>query len=161
VDSPVLPVLVAVLLLAGLLGFLTGYRERLGRKGTIGVSLLVTSQASFLLANTVLGMLPAGAGSNILGVVLGVGFAILPIPGFILIGLALKGSARVGAFLVAVVGPLGMVLPTALARFGVADPGLLRTDSPVSLSYGLYFILAAAWLAAAGYATYRQAQKPA
>jgi len=156
----VVPVVVAALLLTGLVGFLASYRERLGRKGAIGVSLLIASMASFFLANTLLGALPAGTGRNVLGVVLSVGFVILPIPGFILLGLALKGPARAGAFLVAVVGPLGMVLPSILAQFGIVDPQWLRPDSPVNLPYGVYFILAAAWLGAAGYSTYRQAQRP-
>jgi len=159
---PVLPVLVAALLVAGLVGFLTIYRERLGTKGTIGVWLLVVSQASFLLSNTMYALPHAENSTAVafLGVVFGVGFAMAPIPGFILIGLTLTGRARAGAYLVAVVGPLGMVLPSVLARFGVMDPGLLRTDSPVSLAYGIYFILAAAWLAVAGYVTFRQAHGP-
>ena len=156
----IVPVVVAALLLTGLVGFLTSYRERLGRKGAIGASLLIISMASFFLANTVLGALPAGAGRNMFGVVLAIGFAILPIPGFILLGLALKGPARIGAVLVAVVGPLGMVLPFILAKLGLENPPWLLGDSPVSLSYGIYFILAAAWLAAAGYSTYRQAPRP-
>lgn len=157
----IVPVVVAALLLTGLVGFLTSYRGRLGRKGAIGVSLLITSMASFFLANTVMGALPAGTGRNMFGVVLAIGFAILPIPAFILLGLALKGPARIGAFLVAVVGPLGMLLPFILAKFGLENPQWLRGGSPVNLTYGIYFILAAAWLAAAGYSTYRQAQRPA
>jgi hypothetical protein len=141
-------------------GFLTGYRERLGRKGTIGVWVLIASMASFLLANTLLGVLPPGTGRNMLGFVVSIGFVILPIPGFILIGLALEGPARAGAFLVAVVGPLGMVLPSILAQFGIVEPQWLRPDSPVNLTYGIYFILTAVWLGAAGYATFRQAQRP-
>ena len=156
----VVPVVVAALLLTGLVGFLTSYRERLGRKGAIGVSLLIASMASFFLANTLLGALPAGTGRNILGYVLSIGFVILPIPGFILIGLALERSAKAGAFLVAVVGPLGMVLPSILAQFGIVDPQWLRPDSPVNLTFGIYFILAAAWLGAAGYATFRQPHRP-
>jgi len=156
----VVPVVIAALLLTGLLGFLTIYRERIGRKGTIGVSLLIASMASFFLANTLLAVLPPGAGRNIFGVVVSIGFAILPIPGFVLIGLALKGPARAGAFLVAVVGPLGMVLPSILAKYGQVDPQWMRGDSPVNLTYFIYFALAAAWLAAAGYSTYRQAQRP-
>jgi hypothetical protein len=150
------PVVVAALLLAGLTGFLTSYRERLGTRGTIGVSLLMISMASFFLANTVLGALPAGTGRNMLGLVFAIGFAILPIPAFLLLGLVLKGLARVGAFLVAVVGPLGMAI---WAMYGSVAPQWLRGDSPVNLTYGMYFILAAAWLAAAGYSTYRQAQR--
>ena len=156
----IVPVVVAALLLTGLMGFLASYRERLGKKGAIGVSLLITSMASFFLANTVLGALPAGPGRNMFGAVLAVGFAILPIPAFILLGLALNGPARIGAFLVAVVGPLGMVLPFILAKIGLENPQWLRGDSPVNLTYGIYFILAAAWLAAAGYSTYRQALRP-
>jgi len=156
----VVPVLVAALLLVGLVGFLASYRARIGRTGAIGVSLLIASMASYFLANTVLGVVPAGTGRNVLGGVLAVGFAILPIPAFILVGLALKGPARAGAFLVAVVGPAGMVVPSMLAKFGIVDPGWLRPNSPVSLTYGIYFVLAAAWLAAAGYSTYRQAQRP-
>jgi hypothetical protein len=114
------------------------------------------SMASFFLANTVLGALPAGTGRNMLGLVFAIGFAILPIPAFLLLGLALKGLARVGAFLVAVVGPLGMAI---WAMYGSVAPQWLRGDSPVNLTYGMYFILAAAWLAAAGYSTYRQAQR--
>ncbi len=156
----VAPVVVAVLLLAGLMGFLASHRERLGPKGAIGVSLLIASMASFLLANTLLGALPAGTGRSLLGAVLAVGFAILPIPGFALIGLALKGPAGAGAFLVAVTGPLGMVLPFVLARLGIVDPQWLLPDSPVNLAYGIYFVLAASWLAVAGYSTYRRAQTP-
>lgn len=156
-----LPVVVAALLLTGLVGFLSSHRRRLGRKGAIGVSLLIISMASFFLANTVLGALPAGPGRNMFGLVLAIGFVILPIPAFVLLGFALKGSARIGAFLVAVVGPVGMVLPLILATFGFENPRWLRGDSPVNLTYGIYFILAAAWLAAAGYSTYRQAQRPA
>lgn len=156
----IVSVVVSALLLTGLVGFLMSYRERLGRRGIVGVSLLMTSMASFFLANTLLGALPAGTGRNIFGVVLSIGFAILPIPAFILIGLALKGPARAGALLVAVVGPLGMVLPFVLAKFGLENPQWLRGDSPVNLTYGIYFILAAAWLAAAGYSTYRQAPRP-
>ncbi|MGK2936098.1 MAG: amidohydrolase family protein [Gemmatimonadaceae bacterium] len=152
----VVPVVVAALLLTGLVGFRASYRGQLGRKGAIGVSLLITSMASFFLANTVLGALPVGTGRNMFGAVLAIGFVILPIPAFILLGLALKGSARIGAFLVAVVGPLGMGLPFLLAKFGLENPQWLRGDSPVNLTFGIYFILAAAWLAAAGYSTYRQ-----
>jgi hypothetical protein len=53
-----------------------------------------------------------------------------------------------------------MVLPYVLAKFGLENPQWLRGDSPVNLTYGIYFILAAAWLAAAGYSTYRQALRP-
>lgn len=155
----VVPLVVAVFLLTGLVGFLAAYRERIGRKGTVGVALLIASMASYFLANTLLGVLPAGTGRNLFGWGLSIGVVILPIPGFILIGLALKGAARAGALLVAVVGPLGMVLWT-LANQGLIDPRWLRGDSPVNLTYGVYFILAAAWLAAAGYSTYRQAQRP-
>ncbi|HEX6314472.1 MAG TPA: hypothetical protein VFZ73_06410 [Gemmatimonadaceae bacterium] len=157
----VVPVVVAALVLTGLLGFLTTYRERIGRKGALGVALLITSMVSYLVANTLLEALPAGTGRNALGVLVAVGFAILPIPAFILLGLATKGSARAGAFLVAVAGPLGMVLPAILASFGVVDPVWLRPNSPVNLTYGVYFVLAAVWLAAAGYSTYRRAQRPA
>ena len=155
----VVPLVVAVFLLTGLVGFLTTYRERIGRKGTVGVSLLIASMASYLLANTLLGALPAGTGRNLFGWALSIGVVILPIPAFVLIGFALKGAARAGALLVAVVGPLGMVL-WVLANQGFIDPRWLRGDSPVNLTYGVYFILAAAWLAAAGYSTYRQAQRP-
>lgn len=157
----VVPVVVAALLLAGLVGFRASYRGRLGRKGAVGVSLLIISMASFFLANTVLAAIPAGTVRTLFGAVLAIGFVILPIPAFILLGLALKGPARIGAFLVAVVGPLGMMLPFILAKLGLENPQWLRADSPVNLTYGTYFILAAIWLSAAGYTTYRQAQRPA
>jgi uncharacterized membrane protein len=155
----VVPVFVAALLLAGLVGVLTSYRERLGRRGTVGVALLMTSMGAFFLANTLLGALPPGTGRNVVGVALAIGFAIAPIPGFILIGLALRGLVGAGAFLVAAVGPLGMVLPSILANFGIVDPPWLLPNSPVNLTFGIYFILAAAWLVAAGYSTFRQAQR--
>lgn len=164
IDSPiawglsVVPALAAALLLTGLVGFLESHRERIGRKGAIGASLLIASMASYFLANTLLGALPAGPGRSIFGVALGVGFAILPIPGFILIGLALKGPARAGAFLVAIVGPSSAFLSFVLAQFLPVPPRWL--GPPVSLGYFIYFVLAAAWLAAAGYSTYRQAQRP-
>jgi hypothetical protein len=151
---------VAALLLTGLVGFLASYRARLGRTGAIGVSLLIISMASFFLANSALGALPPGTGRNMFGLVLAIGFAIMPVPGFILLGIALDGLARIGAFTVAVVGPLGMVLPLILTKFGLVNPGWLRADSPVNLTYGIYFILAATWLAAAGYSTYREARRP-
>jgi hypothetical protein len=48
-----------------------------------------------------------------------------------------------------------------LARVGPGNKlGPERGDSPVNLTYFIYFALAAAWLAAAGYSTYRQAQRP-
>jgi len=164
IDSPiawglsVVPALAAALLLTGLVGFLASYHERIGRKGTIGASLLIASMASYLLANTLLGALPAGTGRDIFGALLGIGFAILPIPGFILIGLALKGPARAGAFLVAIVGPSSAFLSFVLAQLLPVAPRWL--GPPVSLGYFIYFVLAAAWLAAAGYSTYRQAQRP-
>jgi hypothetical protein len=151
------PLVVAAFLVAGLVGFLTSYRERIGRKGTVGVSLLIASMASYFLANTVLGALPAGTARTVFGAALAIGFVILPIPGFLLVGLAFGGSARAGAFVVAAVGPLGMMLPFILAQFGIVDPEWLLPDSPVNLTYGTYFILVAAWFGAAGYATYRHA----
>lgn len=156
--DPFVPMVVATLLLAGLVGFLGSYRERIGRKGTVGVSLLMVSMASYFLANTLLGALPAGVARNVFGVALGIGFTIVPIPGFVLVGLALTGTARAGAFLVAVVGPLGMVLWTLALNYGIVDPRSLRGDAPVNVTYGVYFMLAAGWLAAAGYSTYRQAR---
>jgi len=109
--------------------------------------------ASYLLANT-------GLLHDTVLVVLGVGGVFLPIPGFILIGFALKGAARAGAFLVAFAGPVGMAL-WSMAQQGILSSRWfwLREDAPVNLTYGLYFILAAAWLAIAGYSTYRQAQR--
>lgn len=149
----VVPLVVAALLLTGLVGFLTAFREQIGRKGAIGVSLLIVSMASYLLANT-------GLLHDTFLVVLGVGGLFLPIPGFILIGFALKGAARAGAFLVAFAGPVGMAL-WSMAQQGILSSRWfwLREDAPVNLTYGLYFILAAAWLAIAGYSTYRQAQR--
>jgi hypothetical protein len=164
VDRPIawglgLPAVIAALLLVGLIGFLASYRERMGRKGTIGVLLLITSMASYFLANTLLGALPAGQVRSMLGVAVSIGFAILPIPGFVLVGLAMRGAARAGAFLVAIVGPLSAFLPFMLADFLPIPPRWTRP--PVSLGYFIYFMLVAVWLAAAGYSTYRQAQRPA
>lgn len=151
----IVPVVVAALLLTGLVGFLTSYREQLGRKGTIGVSLLIASMASYFLVSALADWLLHDPFKSVLGL----GFTILPIPGFILIGLPLKGLARAGAFLIAVAGLLAIVLPSMLANFGVADPPWLRGDSPVNLTWGIYFMLAAAWLTVAGYSSYRQGQR--
>ena len=151
----IVPVLVAALLLTGLLGFQTSYRKQIGRKGTIGVSLLIASMAAYFLVSALADWLLHDPFKSVLALL----FTILPIPGFILIGLALKGLARAGAFLIAVLGLLALVLPSILANLGVADPPWLRGDSPVNLTWGIYFMLAAAWLAVAGYSSYREGQR--
>lgn len=156
----IVPIIVAALLLIGLVGFLTSYRDRIGRTGVIGVSLLIASMASYFFANTLLAALPAGTLRMIFGLVFAIGFTILPIPGFILIGLALKGPARAGAFFVAIAGPLSALLIPVLGKLMSVPPRWLSADAPVSLGYFIYFVLVAAWLAAAGYSTYRRAQSP-
>lgn len=136
------------LVLAGLMGFLASYRERLGRTGTIGVSLVTAGLASYFLAYALGGWLLHDPILSILGA----GFVFLPIPGFVLLGLALNGLARMGALLVAVIGPLGLIVGSS----GLVDSRWLLGGSQVNLTYGLYFMLAAAWLAAAGYVTFRR-----
>lgn len=136
------------LLLAGLIGFLASYRERLGRAGTIGASLVTAGLTCYFLAYSLGGWLLHDPILSLLGA----GFVFLPILGFVLLGLALRGFARAGAFLVAIIGPLGLIVGSS----GLVGSRWLLGDSQVNLTYGLYFMLAAAWLGAAGYATFRR-----
>lgn len=143
------PALAAALLVTGLVGILTSYREQIAGKGAVGIWLLIGSMVSY----SVVSALADWRLHDPFKSVLGLGVTILPIPGFILIGLALKGLARAGAFLIAVVGLAAMVLPAILSNLGVADSLWLRGDAQVTPTWGVYFMLAAAWLAVAGYLT--------
>lgn len=149
----------SLLLILGLLGFLAQQREHIGRKGAIGVYLLIAALASFFLLN-MLATLPAFADGSIVLAILGVAFMFLPIVGFITLGLAMRGAQRVASFAVAILGPLGTIMPFILAKFIPVAPQWKGEDVPGHLPFGVtYFLLMALWLTVMGYFTYKKTLK--
>lgn len=149
----------SLLLILGLFGFLAQQREHIGRKGTIGVYLLIAALASFFLLN-MLGTLPAFADGSIVLAILSVAFVLLPIAGFIALGLALRGAQRVASFAVAILGPLGTILPFILDKFISVAPQWKGEDVPGHLPFGVtYFLLMALWLTVMSYFTYKETLK--
>ncbi|HVS30583.1 MAG TPA: hypothetical protein VMS98_03915 [Thermoanaerobaculia bacterium] len=142
-----------LLLITGLLGFWAQQRADFGKVGTAGVVLLVTSLVA-LLAMNVLGYVSSIPPESLLMNLLGVAFALLLAPGFLLVGIRLTGAARVVPFMIAFVFLVWLFLPRLLAHSFPLVATWNRGDSPLGVAF---FSLVAIGLALTGYSVFRRA----
>lgn len=146
-------IILPVLLLIGLFGFWAQQRGDFGKTGSAGVILLVLSLASLLTIN-VLGLAFGVSGKTLIMNLLGVAFALLLGPGFLLLGFALRGAVRVVAFVIAGAFLAWLFLPRILARSIPEAATWGRGDSPLGV---MFFSLVAVGLVVTGYSVFRKA----
>lgn len=146
----------SMLFIVGLLGFYAHQRDRAGKVAKAGFILLFTSFLAWSALN-VLGTGFGVDGGTLLMNLLGVAFALLLAPGFLLLGIGLKGPIRrvplaigivfLARFLLPQVGLLHY-FPSAASFFGI------RGDSPAGITV---FFLMGIGLALMGYSVFRNA----
>lgn len=145
----------SLLFIVGLYGFYAQQRERAGKVARAGFILLFTS----FLAWSALNVLGGGLGvrdDTLLMNILGVTFALLLAPGFLLLGIGLQGSVRRVPLALGLVFLARLLLSPVMLRYFPSTAGFFsqRGDSPAGITV---FFLMGIGLAMMGYSVFRAA----
>lgn len=144
----------SILLIVGLVGFYAQQRAGANRFGRAGFILLLTSFVAWSAMN-VLGTVFRVNDQTLLMNLLAVAFVFLLAPGFLLLGIGLKGAARGVPLAIGGAFTTWLLLPrAALAQYFPSMTNWNRGDSPIGVTV---FFLMGIGLALMGYSVFRNA----
>jgi hypothetical protein len=151
-------IVLSVLFIIGLLGFYAQHGERANNVGRAGFVLLLTSFVAWSALN-VLGTVFGASGQALVLNLLGVAWVFLLPPGFLLLGIGLKGPARAVPLAIGCVFTAWLLVPRSLyAHYFPSVTNWNRGDTPTGLTA---FFLMGVGFALMGYTVFRNAPSKA
>ncbi len=150
-------IVLSILFVVGLLGFYAHERERANKAGRAGFVLLLTSFVAWFALNvlgTVFGVSDQALAMNLLAVT----WVFLLPPGFVLLGIGLKGAARGVPLAIGSAFMAWFVVPRALyAHYFPSVTNWSRGDTPIGLTV---FFLLGIGVALMGFTAFRKGASP-
>ena len=147
----------SVLLIAGLLAFYAHQREEVSRTGRAGFVLLLSSFMAWFALN-VLGTVFDISGRTLAMNLLAVTWVFLLAPGFVLLGIGLRGAARIVPLVTGCAFLAWFVVPRSLyAHYFPSVTNWNRGDTPVGLAV---FVLMGVGVASMGFTAFRKGAAP-